>query len=393
MASIHKRPSGWYQLVDRPNQYTKTLKGLTEKQAEDYLKVYEAKILMGAAGFADATKKYDEFKQETLKYYKDRTPKGEDGSTYQKYLYAFRSLEAYRKPLYLAEVKIKTVEEWQVHCLKPAEPKTKEGQEKPTAPEGGWGQGLHPTTVYMNYRHLKSAWNRAIVKKQIVENPFTKADAPVVEEHEKRHLTDDEVNKLLTTARASEVEDGELMAAVFVGTGIRRQELTHMIWPYMNLDTGELYIRSWDKLKDKPYWDGFTVKKHEARTVYLPEELLPALRIKKAVSTSDLVFPSPKTGGVRDEGALDRMFNKFYKRARIPEAKGVHILRHTFGFRKGAVTDAKTLQELLGHKNIKTTQIYMHTNEQRKRDAVNAGTKLQIGGEQGQAKEAGLTVV
>ncbi len=350
----------------------------TDKEADRYINLYEARLTFGELGVVDTTKRFDEFKKEILKYYRDRTPKGEDGSTYQKYLYAFKSLEAYSSPLYLNQVKIETVEGWQVSALRPKD-------------DGG--QGLHPTTVYIHYRHLRSAWNRAINKKQATENPFAKADQPIVEQHEKRPLTEEQVNRLLAVARASESEDAELMAALYVGCGFRRQELTHLVWEYVNLDTGEVQIRSWDKLKDKPYYDGFTVKKHESRVAYLPVELLPALKVHKSRSTSELVFPSPKGGGVRDEGSIDRLFNKLYERAGIPEAKGVHILRHTFGFRKGAVTDAKTLQELMGHKNIATTQIYMHTNEDRKRAAMNSGPRLEIGERQEQVKEGGFEVV
>lgn len=383
-----------YHLVDRKNNKFGVMPGITtDKEADKYVNLYEARLTFGELGVVDTTKRFDEFKNEILKYYKERTPKGEDGSTYQKYLYAFKSLEAYYSPLFLNQIKIDTIEKWQAHCLKPAKPKLKPGQPEPEAPEGGWGQGLHPTTVYMHYRHLKAAWNKAIDKKQATENPFTKADKPIVEHHEIKPLADEHVARLFAVARESEAEDAELMAALFVGCGLRRQELTHLVWQYINLDTGEMLLKSWDKLKDKPYYDGFTLKKHQARTAYIPAELLPALKVQKARSTSELVFPSPKSGGVRDEGSIDRLFNKLYKRAGIPEVKGVHVLRHTFGFRKGAVTDAKTLQELMGHKNIATTQIYMHTNEERKRAAMNSGPRLEIGEKQEQVSDGGLTVV
>lgn len=362
MASIQPRPNGTFQLVDHKNKVYKTLKGMTETQAENYLKVYEAKLLMGEAGFADNTKKYDEFRQEILDHYKKKNPKGEDGSTYQKYLYAFRSLEAFSKPLLLSQIKVKTVEDWQVHARVE--------------------QKLADTTIFMHYRHLKAAWNKGIKRRYIIENPFTGADKPTVEKKLRRFLSDVEVDRLLVTARASEVVDGELIAALFLGCGLRRQELTHLRWQDVNLDKGELYVKG---------WDNWTLKTHEERPVPIPAELLPALKVQRAVSRSPLVFPSPKTGGVRDEHAIDRMFNRFYENAEITDAKGVHILRHTFGFRKAPHTDAETLRQLLGHKDIKTTQIYMHTDAARKRAAIDSGPRLNIGGEKKEV--GGLTVV
>jgi len=47
-----------------------------------------------------------------------------------------------------------------------------------------------------------------------------------------------------------------------------------------------------------------------------------------------------------------------------------HVLRHTFASKLMRVTDMRTVQELLGHKNITSTQIYTHPNEQDKHKAI-----------------------
>ncbi|MBA7547793.1 Tyrosine recombinase XerC [subsurface metagenome] len=47
-----------------------------------------------------------------------------------------------------------------------------------------------------------------------------------------------------------------------------------------------------------------------------------------------------------------------------------HILRHTFASRLMRVTSMRTVQELLGHMNITSTQIYTHPNEQDKHNAI-----------------------
>jgi len=47
-----------------------------------------------------------------------------------------------------------------------------------------------------------------------------------------------------------------------------------------------------------------------------------------------------------------------------------HVLRHTFASKLMRVTDMRTVQELLGHMNITSTQIYTHPNEQDKHKAI-----------------------
>lgn len=47
-----------------------------------------------------------------------------------------------------------------------------------------------------------------------------------------------------------------------------------------------------------------------------------------------------------------------------------HLLRHTYATKLMKVTDIRTVQELLGHKNVATTQIYTHVNSDDKRRAI-----------------------
>lgn len=70
-----------------------------------------------------------------------------------------------------------------------------------------------------------------------------------------------------------------------------------------------------------------------------------------------------------------RQVERIIKRAAI-EALGrpihPHVLRHTFASRMMRVTNARVVQELLGHKQLSSTQVYMHPNEDDKRKAIDS---------------------
>jgi integrase len=73
----------------------------------------------------------------------------------------------------------------------------------------------------------------------------------------------------------------------------------------------------------------------------------------------DLVFADPFTGGPLNKAAILRRFKKALVPARLPDEHRFHDLRHTFGTRCAAQgLPIRTLQESMGHKDIKTTERY-----------------------------------
>ena len=90
------------------------------------------------------------------------------------------------------------------------------------------------------------------------------------------------------------------------------------------------------------------------------------LRLKNG--QSPYVFPNPDTG--KPLTTVKRAFKSACRRAGI-EGLLFHDMRHTFGTRLiQSGVDIETVRDLMGHHSISVTQRYLHTNEKRRRDAV-----------------------
>jgi site-specific recombinase XerD len=145
---------------------------------------------------------------------------------------------------------------------------------------------------------------------------------------------------------------------VLFSTGLRVSELVGLNREHANIDTGEF---------------GVIGKGGKARVVFLTKnakEWLKKYLGKRSDSSRPLFIrysgPNSKQG-LTDESmrlsarSIERMIDKHRKKAGILFRIGPHVLRHSYAtdlLSHGA--DIRSVQEMLGHKNISTTQIYTH---------------------------------
>lgn len=165
--------------------------------------------------------------------------------------------------------------------------------------------------------------------------------------------------------KRSGLRDRAILEVLF-STGLRVSELTNLNIDSINLDTGE-----------------FTVvgKGRKARTVYMSPSAIDWLgrylaTRKDPFSPLFLRYSGKKMKLNDEEGqslrltprSVERLVKRYTVRAGIAVETTPHTLRHTFAtglLREGA--DLRSVQELLGHSNVSTTQIYTHiTNRQLK---------------------------
>ena len=198
---------------------------------------------------------------------------------------------------------------------------------------------------------IKSFFKYLTVRtKQLQENPVAELEYPKLRKSLPKYLTFEESARLLQSVSGTNEKRDYAILMLFLNCGIRRSELVGL-----NLtDVYEDRIRVVGKgNKERFVYFGSACRK--AIDAYLPE------RHKIVLSDNRALF------GSRDHNrisvtAVHRLVKKALLQAGLDSTQfSAHKLRHTAAtmMLSGGV-DVKTVQEVLGHENLNTTQIYTH---------------------------------
>jgi len=183
-----------------------------------------------------------------------------------------------------------------------------------------------------------------------------------------KFLLPEELEKLFNVVDISSLiglRDRAILEILF-STGLRVSELVSLNREQVNMELGEF---------------GVIGKGGKARVVFLSKrakEWLKKYLDKRDDPYSPLFIrysgPKAKEGLTNEKlrlsvRSVERMVDKYRKKAGILFRIGPHVLRHSFAtdlLSHGA--DLRSVQEMLGHKNISTTQIYTHVTNTRLRE-------------------------
>lgn len=205
--------------------------------------------------------------------------------------------------------------------------------------------------------------------KYIDDNPAKELDSPKTKQSLPRYLDLEESKKLLASVEGENKYRDYAILTLFLNCGLRLSEL-------VNINISDF--------KDDILI--VTGKGNKERVIYLNEACLSAVRNYLRVRPTDNVidkkalFLSNRLTRISNK-TVQWLVKKYIKSAGLDESKySVHKLRHTAAtlMYKYANTDLRTLQEILGHNQLATTQIYTHIDDAQRRNAVKNNPLSQI---------------
>lgn len=211
--------------------------------------------------------------------------------------------------------------------------------------------GISATARARKLSALKSFYKYLTVRtKQLSENPVADLEYPKLRKSLPKYLTLEQSAALLKAVSGPSEKRDYAILMLFLNCGIRRSELVGL-----NLtDVYEDRIRVVGK-GNKERFVYFGTPCRKAIDAYLSE------RNKKVLSDNRALFGSRDNNRI-SVSAVHRLVKKYLLMAGLDATQfSAHKLRHTAAtmMLSGGV-DVKTVQEVLGHENLNTTQIYTH---------------------------------
>jgi len=217
-------------------------------------------------------------------------------------------------------------------------------------------------TVSRNIASIKAFFHYLVKEGYVKEDVSIDLKAPKIEKKLPDILTTDEVIQLLEQPNGDspkEIRDRAMLELLYA-TGIRVSELISLGIADINMQMNYLICKDHNKERMIP----FGVEARNAIQIYLDKSRL----VMMEPTDSTILFVNCSGKPMSRQGFWKII--KFYaKKAGITSEITPHTLRHSFAahlVENGA--DLRSVQEMLGHSDISTTQIYANLNHNRLRE-------------------------
>lgn len=293
---------------------------------------------------------YTPFEQERLRLkeigersfiqYLKQTAESRTGNNAEIWKYAIIHFEKFLKneEILIQDIDITVIEDFREYILKAKCLRKK-------------NQFLAQNTALSYFNKIKAALRKAY-KKGFLQTDVNAAVESIKEQESQRNfLTMEEASRLFRTPCKKEIVKRVCMFSLL--TGIRYSDIAKLTWEEVQYSKSEgYYIRFKQQKTDRPV----TLPISQEAFEFLGEKLDQHKRIFYNLKKWD----------------VDRLLPIWVKDASIEKHITFHCFRHTYAtLQMAAGTDIFTVSKMLGHKNIKTTQIYTKIIDEKKRETTN----------------------
>ena len=196
-----------------------------------------------------------------------------------------------------------------------------------------------PASVSHSIFAIQFFFEKVLEKKIYIPRPKRNKKIPEI-------LTKEEVKKMIEGT--SNIKH-KLILKILYGCGLRVSELVNLGKSDFNFDENLIHIKLAKGKKD--------------RFVKIPDSILDELKSYCKLNQEDTFFPSNR-GGKLTTATIQAIVENSARKADIKKEVYPHLLRHSFAthlLEQG--TDLRIIQKLLGHSDIKTTQIYTQISQ------------------------------
>ena len=223
-------------------------------------------------------------------------------------------------------------------------------------------QGVVKASIARKLSAVRSLYRYLLREEILPTNLLESASSPKLDRRLPSFLTIAEVEQLLRAPDLSTPQgqrDRAIMELLYA-SGIRVSELVSLNVEQVNRDSGE--IRVWGKgakervvLMGKPAAEALSIYLHRGRPKLLSNKRNSALFLNRY-------------GERLNERRVQKILGKYTRKAGLAKKVHPHMLRHTFATHMlDGGADLRVVQELLGHANLTSTQIYTHVNKSQAR--------------------------
>lgn len=222
-------------------------------------------------------------------------------------------------------------------------------------------KGLSNKSIARIISTLRNFYNYLFEKKYVDSNVFKRVKNPKIKKKLPNYLSIVEVEEVIDSICEDDINDlrNKCIFELIYSTGLRVSEVSNI--KISDINVSELSIRVFGKgSKERIVYYGDV----------LNSLLNKYLKVRKSIIGEDDYLFLNKMNKQLSRQSIEQIINKIMRNSGVKHKISPHTLRHTFATHlldNGA--DLRSVQELLGHADLNSTEIYTHVSNERLRNA------------------------